>query len=459
MQPISEYLAENALNLKNELIEFLKIPSISCQEEYVPECQRAAEWLERCLTKIGFSVTLYPVSSRHPMVYAESPKIEGAPTLLIYGHYDVQPVDPLDLWTETSPFEPTEKNGCLYGRGTSDDKGPLYSHIAAAAYWMKQPNRPNLNVKFLIEGDEEGGDSTAALFVEENADLLACDYVVLSDSTQFAPGFPSITCGLRGIAAYELTLTGPMQDLHSGMFGGAVTNPCNVLCTILGKMHDENHRIQIPGFYDEVRRLPQEDLEAMRLLPFDDTGFFSSVGVEDGVGEIDMTVHERITIRPTFDINGITGGYQGEGGKTIIPAWASAKFSFRLVPNQDAEWLTAALSRWIQEQLPPGITMKLDVEAQSGGLLIDLKRPCMKAAARSMEFGFGCAPVFTREGGSIPIVAKFSRRLTPNVLMLAYSQKTDNAHGPNEHFSLTNFIHGIKTNVKLWQELSIEEEN
>lgn len=458
MPTIADFLNKNGKNWENSLIDFVKIPSISCQTEYMEECLRAANWLQDYFRKIGFTSELYPLSTGHPIVYAESPKIADAPTLLIYGHYDVQPVDPLNLWTECLPFEPIVKEGILYGRGSSDDKGPLFSHIAAAEFWMEQGDlRPKLNVKFLLEGDEEGGNSATDFFVRENADLLACDYLALSDSTQFAPGFPSITSGLRGIAAYELTLRGPLQDIHSGMFGGAITNPCNTLVEILGKIHDENYRISIPGFYDEIRRLTPEDQEQLRILPFDENSFYDSVGVSSGLGEKDFSVMEQISTRPTFDINGITGGYQGEGGKTIIPAWASAKFSFRLVPNQDPDELTTSLKRWLEEQLPPGITMELAVEGLSAGMLVDLTRPCMKAAAKSMEFGFGRSPVFVREGGSIPIVSTFSSVLTPNVMMLAYTQKTDNAHGPNEHFSLADFTRGIKTNVKLWQELAVLE--
>ncbi|MBE6427785.1 MAG: dipeptidase [Planctomycetaceae bacterium] len=453
MLSITDYLSENSEILKKELFELLRIPSISAQTEHEEDCRKTAEWLRDYFLKIGFSSQLFPVSTNHPMVYAESPFIPGAKTLLIYGHYDVQPVDPLELW-ETAPFEPVEKDGYLYGRGTSDDKGPLFTHIAAAKFWMSQENRPHLNVKFILEGDEESSGSATEIFVREHTDLLSCDYLALSDSTQFAPGCPSITCGLRGVAAYELTLFGPRQDLHSGMFGGAVTNPCTILMEILGEMHDSDRRITIPGFYDAVKRLSPEDEEQLRFLPFDDAAFFESAGVSGGIGEADMSVLERITTRPTFDINGITGGYQGEGGKTIIPAKASAKFTFRLVPNQDPEWLTAALSHWLEERIPEGIEMKLDVEGTSGGYLLDLDRPCMKAAAHAMEFGFGRSPFFVREGGSIPIVAAFSKLLTPNVMLLAYSQKTDNAHGPNEHFCLTDFWRGIKTNVKLWQELT-----
>lgn len=450
---ISDYLLENSELLKKQLFELLRIPSVSAQTERESDCVKAAEWLRDYFVGIGFSSRLFPVSTNHPMVYAESPTIPGAKTLLIYGHYDVQPVDPLALW-ETPPFEPVEKDGRLYGRGSSDDKGPLFTHLAAAEFWMKQPNRPRLNVKFILEGDEESSGSATEIFVREHTDLLVCDYLALSDSTQFAPGCPSITCGLRGVAAYELTLFGPRQDLHSGMFGGAVTNPCTTLMEILGKMCDSDRRIRIPGFYDAVKRLSPEEEQQMRFLPFDADAFFASAGVADGVGEADASVLERITTRPTFDVNGISGGYQGEGGKTIIPAKASAKFTFRLVPNQDPEWLANALSHWIEEQIPPGIEMKLDVEGASGGYLLDLDRPCMKAAARAMEFGFGRSPFFVREGGSIPIVAAFSKLLTPNVMLLAYSQKTDNAHGPNEHFSLADFWRGIKTNVKLWQELT-----
>lgn len=456
MTTIAEYLTQNRDRIKNELKDFLRIPSISAQEEYTGDCLKAAQWLEKRFQDIGFTPKLFPLSTGHSIVYAESPKIEDAPTLLIYGHYDVQPVDPLDLWTETDqkPFEPVEKDGTLYGRGTSDDKGPLYTHIAAAEFWMKQTQRPKINIKFMLEGDEEGGNSATEIFVRDNSELLSCDFLALSDTVQFGPGFPSITCGLRGVMAYELTLYGPKQDVHSGIYGGVLANPCNVLMEILGRMVDENRRIQIPGFYDDVRRLsPEEELQ-IHSLPFDERSFYATLGVNGGIGEKDRLPLERLTTRPTFDINGITGGYQGEGGKTIIPSKASAKFTFRLVPDQDEDDITSSLKNWLEAQIPPGIRMDLAVGGGASGMMVDLNRPCMKAAARAVEFGFGRSPVFIREGGSIPIVGTFCSVLTPNIMMLGYSQKGDNAHGPNEHFSLADFERGIKTNVKLWQELS-----
>lgn len=456
MQTINEYLNENCGKIQEKLLEFVRIPSISAQKEYSGDCMRAAEWLKDYFESIRFHAQLFPLSSGHAIVFAESPKIPEAPTLLIYGHYDVQPVDPLNLWTETKPFEPVIRDEIMYGRGASDDKGPLFAHVAAAEFWMKMSDdeRPRLNVKFFLEGDEEGGNSCTEIFVRDHADLLACDYLALSDSTQFAPGMPSIACALRGVAAYELTLHGPFQDLHSGMFGGAVTNPCDALVRILSNLHDEEQRVAIPGFYEDVRRLTNEEEEQMARLPFSEKDFYASVGVAGGIGEKDASVLERISSRPTCDINGITGGYQGEGGKTIIPSKASAKISFRLVPNQDPEWLTAALKHWVEAQLPPGITLDFTVESQSGSMMVDITRPCMKAAVKAIEFGFGRPPVFVREGGSIPIVAAFTRFLTPNIMMIALTQKSDNAHGPNENFSMTDFLRGIKTGVKLWQELA-----
>ncbi|MCR5162992.1 MAG: dipeptidase [Thermoguttaceae bacterium] len=456
MTTIDEYLSENHDRFQNELREFLRIPSISAESEHRDDCERAAEWLEKRFKDIGFAPQLFLLSTGHNIVYAESPKIENAPTLLIYGHYDVQPVGPLKLWTETDqkPFEPVEKDKKLYGRGTSDDKGPLYTHIVAAEFWMKQTNRPKINIKFMLEGDEEGGSPASEIFVKENPELLACDYLALSDTVQYASGFPSITYGLRGILAYELTLFGPTNEVHSGIYGGVLANPCNILMEILGRMFDENRRIQLPGFYDDVRRLTEEEELQIHSLPFDEPSFYASLGVNGGIGEKDRILQERLTTRPTFDINGISGGYKGEGGKTIIPPDATAKFTFRIVPDQDGEAITKSLENWIDAQIPPGIQKKLTFRGGAPGLLIDLKRPCMKAAARAVEFGFEKSPVFIREGGSIPIVGTFNSVLTPNIMMLGYSQKTDNAHGPNEHFSLADFERGIKTNVKLWEELA-----
>ncbi|MDO4550575.1 MAG: dipeptidase [Planctomycetia bacterium] len=450
---IQDYLNKNKEYFEHLLFELLRFPSVSAVPEHHQDCCRTAEWLERYFQKMGLSTKLIETDA-HPLIYAETPVLEGAPTVMIYGHYDVQPTDPISEW-ETEPFLPTVRDGYVYARGASDDKGPLLSHILAVEYWMKSSQKLNLNWKFFIEGDEECGNGGTQNFVSQNSDLLACDYIVLSDSPQFAPGQPAITCGLRGNVYYQLDLTGANQDLHSGMFGGAITNPCNALTKILSKIQDENGQITVPEFYDDVQRITPERREQLEMLPFEEDEFYASVGVKEGFGETGFSVLERRWLRPSFDIHGLTGGYQGEGGKTVLPARASAKFSFRLVPDQDPQKITRSLNAFLQENCPPGIQMKLTSFGEgAGGLFIDTSSTCMQAAVRALEFGFGRSPFFICEGGSIPIISTFAQSLTPNIIMIGLSQSSDHAHGPNEHFSLTDFHRGIKTSMMLWRELA-----
>ncbi|MDO4583280.1 MAG: dipeptidase [Planctomycetia bacterium] len=452
MGTIAEYIDENEPRIQEELFTFLRMPSISSQSEHEEDCQQTARWLVDYFRKIGFSAREYPTEG-HPVVLAESPRVEGAPTLLIYGHYDVQPVDPVALW-ESDPFEPQIREGAVYARGASDDKGPLWAHIQAAAFWMQSEQRPAMNVKFFLEGDEETGNEAASVFVYQNTELLRCDYLVLSDSPQFASGQPAITCGLRGMAYYEVKLTGPNRDLHSGMFGGAITNPCNALTRLLASLVDRDGKIQVPGFYDDVLRASTEEMAQLEMLPLEEEHFYAAAGVTGGTGEKDESVLSRIWLRPSFDIHGLSGGYQGEGSKTVLPAWASAKFSFRLVPRQSPGDITKSLRLFLAGQLPPGIQMELQSYAGTPGISVDISQPCMKAAARAVEFGFGRSPLFIREGGSIPIVSAFAEALTPHIMMIGFSQTTDNAHGPNEHLSMADFYRGMKTSARLWRELA-----
>lgn len=449
---IDEYLSENKENFERTLFDLLKIPSISAQEPHLPDCRWAAEWLAAYFRRMNFRAELLE-TAENPLVFAESPRIPNAPTVLIYGHYDVQPPDPEAKWL-TPPFEPTIRDGVLYARGATDDKGPLMAHVFAVEYWARTGQPLKLNWKFLIEGNEECGGDAAGEYVRNHRGALKCDYLVLSDSPQLAPGQPAITRGLRGIAAYELKLTGPNRDLHSGMFGGAVTNPCDALARMLAALKDENQRVAIPGFYDDVRPISSNERHQLGTLPQAETEFYAGVGVTDGIGEEGFSPLERRWVRPCLDINGISGGYQGEGGKTIIPASASAKFSCRLVPNQDPEKITVSLRKFLEKLCPPGIRMSLDARGGSRGVTIDTSTPCMQAAVRAIEFGFGRSPVFIYEGGSIPIVTTFVECLTPNIMMIGLSQSTDNAHSPNEHFSLADFYHGIKTSARLWRELA-----
>ncbi len=451
MSDIEKYLEANAARFEQELCEFLRIPSVSADPTHKADMLKAAQWTANQFKQLGFSTEIKPTSG-YPLVFAESPKIPGAPTALVYGHYDVQPPDPLEKWT-TPPFEPVLREGNLYARGSSDDKGQVFSHIKSVEAWIKTQGKLPINVKFLVEGEEEVGSSGLETYIAKNAEKLACDCIVISDGTQFGPGIPSICYGLRGIAYYELFIQGPNRDLHSGSFGGAVTNPGVALAKILAGLIDERGRVKIPGFYDDVVPLSDRERKELSALPFDEKEFFDQLGVDSSIGEEGYSVLERRWARPTFDICGLTSGYQGEGSKTVLPASASAKFSFRLVPNQQPEKIYEGLKWLITELCPRGVQAELINHHGAGGVLVSLESPNVEAAARAIEYGFGRRPVFTREGGSIPIVGTFYEHLKADTLLIGWGQDDDNTHSPNEKFSMADFHRAIKTGVKLWEEL------
>jgi len=451
MSKIDQYLDSNAVRFEGELCEFLEIPSVSADADRRDDMRRAAQWVADQLRRMQLTTEVIPTEG-HPLVYAESPTVPDAPTALVYGHYDVQPTDPLEKWT-TPPFEPTRRDGNLYARGATDDKGQLLTHLKGVEAWMDVVGRLPVNLKFLVEGEEEIGSRALEQYIAEHADRLACDCVVVSDGNQFAPGVPAITCGLRGIAYYEIHVTGPNRDLHSGSFGGSVTNPANTVAQILAKLIDNEGRVTLPGFYEDVVSLTDRQREQMAALPFDEQEYFEQIGVTGAVGEVGYTALERRWIRPTFDVCGLWGGYQGEGAKTVLPAAAGAKFSFRLVPNQDPAKITEALRRQLDAWCPPGVKIEL-VQHQGGpGVLVPQDSPYIEAAARAIEHAFGRRPVFTREGGSIPIVTTFHQQLKADTLLIGWGQEDDNAHSPNEKFSLADFHRGIKASAKLWEEL------
>ena len=451
MTAIDQYLEENALDFEDELCEFLRIPSISADPKCKADVIGAAQWIAGQLKRLNFSSEVIPTDG-HPLVLAKSPEVPGAITVLVYGHYDVQPVDPLDKWT-TPPFEPDRRNGSVFARGATDDKGQIFSHVKGAEAWMKTAGKLPLNLKFMIEGEEEVGSHALGKFLEKHSDRLACDCAVISDGNQFAPGIPAICYGLRGIMCYELRLTGPDHDLHSGSFGGAVTNPINALTQMLAGLIDGHGRVQIPGFYDDVVPLTDRERKQFADLPFDERRFFQQVGVTEAMGEEGYTSIERRWARPTFDICGIWGGYQGEGAKTVLPSTAGAKISFRLVPNQTPEKVTAGLKQKLKELCPRGIRYELLDAHGSQAVTTPLDSPYIEAAARAIEYAFGRRPVFTREGGSIPIVADFKNKLKADTLLLGWGQDDDNAHSPNEKFTLADFHRAIKASAKLWEEL------
>ncbi len=449
---LDRYLTEHGDRFEDDLRQLLRIPSVSADRQYAADCRRAAGWLTDHLSRLGLRTELIETAG-HPIVFAESPPVPGAPTVLVYGHYDVQPADPLDQWT-SPPFEPTVRGGNLYARGATDDKGQILTHVHSAEAWLATVGHLPVQLKFLIEGEEEVGSESLTELLATAADKLACDVVVISDGSQFGPGQPAITYGLRGIAYFELRLRGPTHDLHSGSFGGGVTNPANALARMLAMLVDDQGRIRVPGFYDDVLPLTDRERSQFAALPFDEAAFASRLGVDGLSGEVGFTTLERRWARPTCDINGIWGGYQGEGGKTVLPATAGAKFSFRLVPRQDPQRVATELREMLAAACPPGIQMELVEMHGAPGVIVPLDSPFVQAATRAIAHGFGQPPVYIREGGSIPIVSAFFERLGADSLLLGWGLDDDNAHGPDEKFSLADFHRGIRASARLWRELA-----
>jgi succinyl-diaminopimelate desuccinylase len=393
MKALQDYLTQHSDRFEDELCELLRIPSISADPNYGTHMQRAAQWLVAKFQAMGLATDLIPTTG-HPLVYAETEAVPGAPTVLVYGHYDVQPEDPLSEWL-SPPFEPTRRDGNIYARGATDDKGQMLTHVHSVQSWLATGQQLPVQVKFLIEGEEEVGSGGLYQFLEQSPERLSCDVAVISDTSQFGPGQPAITYGLKGIAYYELRLRGPKQDLHSGTFGGAVTNPANALARMLAGLIDDHGRVLVPGFYDDVLPLSELERGQFAALPFDEREFMNRIGVDGVTGEEGFTTLERRWARPTFDVNGIWGGYQGEGGKTVLPSKAGAKFSFRLVPNQDPAKVTAGLHTILERLCPPGIQMELIDMHGAPGVVVPLDSPYMAAAERAIEHGFGRRPVPT----------------------------------------------------------------
>jgi acetylornithine deacetylase/succinyl-diaminopimelate desuccinylase-like protein len=452
LQEVLAHIDGRRQQYQADLFELLRIASVSADPAFAPKVQEAASWIRDAFEKLGLKAEVIETGG-HPIVYAESPPVPGAPVALVYGHYDVQPPDPLDEWT-TPPFEPTVRDDKVYARGATDDKGQMLTHVKSVESWLAAAGKLPLQIKFLIEGEEEVGSEHLGTFLRQNAQRLACDCVVISDTSQFAPGVPAITYGLRGIAYFELRLTGPKQDLHSGVFGGGVANPANALVKMLSALVDADGRVTLPGFYEDVRPLTDRERQEFAALPFDEAKFGEGLGVDALAGEAGFSTLERRWARPSLDINGLTSGYQGAGAKTVLPARASAKLSFRLVPNQDPAKIAAGLRQRLEELLPPGIRMELIEHHGGPGVVMPIESPYLQAAAAAIEAGFGQRPVFIREGGSIPIVNTFAEVLNADVLLLGWGQNDDNPHSPNEKFSLDDYHRGIRASAALWQKLA-----
>ncbi|MBL7999665.1 MAG: dipeptidase [Candidatus Kapabacteria bacterium] len=453
MSHLLDYISANAQRFESELMELLAIPSISTEPENAPDVRRCAEWLSSHLTAIGLqNVKVFPTKG-HPIVYADWLDA-GAdkPTILFYGHYDVQPVDPLNLWTNP-PFEPTVRDGKVFARGATDDKGQVFLHVKCLEAWLATHGSLPVNVKLLIEGEEEIGSANLEGFLEEHKQMLACDSVVISDTSMYRKGQPSIVYGLRGLCYMEVHVQGPNRDLHSGSFGGAVQNPLNALAHIIAKLKDENGRIQIPGFYDDVIELTAEDHTQFAALDFDEGDYKRAVDVDDLGGEPDYTPLERLGARPTLDVNGFIGGFTGTGAKTVLPAKASAKISMRLVANQNTDDIAAKFTDYVQKVAPKGVRVTVENHHGANPVLVPRDGFAVQAAVRALERAFGKTPVFTREGGSIPITLLFSTILNAPTVLMGFGLNSENAHSPDEHFDLENFHLGIKASALFYEEL------
>jgi len=451
LERVLAYLDRNRDRHVAQLCDFLRIPSISSVSAHKDDVRAAARFCADELRDLGLRVEIVEPADGNPLVYAETAPRPGLPTLLVYGHYDVQPVDPLDLW-QTPPFEPRVENDVVYARGATDDKGQLYAHFKALEAYVKQGLLPPVNLKFIIEGEEECGGHSVYAYTEANADKLACDAVAVSDTSLYDENTPALTYSLRGLSYFEILVRGPRADLHSGSYGGAVQNPANALCEIVARLKDAEGRVLVPGFYDDVLDLDAAEREAFRSLAFTETQFLADTGSPAVFGEKGYTALERMWGRPTCDVNGLWSGYSGEGAKTIIPAEAGAKVSTRLVPRQDPRKIAAAFTAYVQTIAPAGVRVEVKTLHGAQPVLIARDSPWMQAGLRALAAGFGGQPVFIREGGSIPIVTTFQTCLKAPVLLLGFGYATDNAHSPNEKFHLVNFRNGARTVAHLWEE-------
>ena len=445
---LKKFLADNDSRIHDELFEFLRIPSVSAKSDHNADTRRAAEWVKNSLDKIGVPAKIYPTAG-HPVVVGEWRKAPGAPTVLIYGHYDVQPAEPLELWT-SPPFEPTVRDQKIFARGSVDDKGQIFLHIKALEAHLATRGTLPVNVVVIVEGEEEIGSENLAAFVEEQKKLLKADAVVISDSAMFAPGLPSILSSLRGLAYFEINVQGPKSDLHSGSYGGAIVNPAMALARILATFHDKDGHIAIPGFYKKVRAWDPKIRKQMRSLPFDDKTLMKETGVNALGGEKGYTTLEKLWIRPTCEVNGQLSGYTGEGAKTVLPGKAMAKVSCRLVPDQEPAEIEKLMKAHVAKVAPKGV--KATVQALHGGRpwRAELNGPIYDAARSALRAAFGKEPVITGEGGSIPVVGDFERILGAPVLLVGFGLPGENAHAPDEWMSDENFRLGMLAMATLW---------
>ena len=453
IKKVEQYIETCREEHLDRLREFLRIPSISTEPQAAADTRRAGEWVRDLLTGCGIEAELVD-TPKHPCVIGDSgPVAGGGPTVLIYGHYDVQPTGEIDLWT-SPPFDPQIREGRIYARGAADDKGQVLAHLLAVEAWTKVSGGLPVRVKFLIEGEEEVGSVNLGPLVRAQRDRLACDHIALSDTAKLDDETPAITYGTKGLVYKEIRLHGPSADLHSGSFGGIVANPGNVLAGVIASLKDSDHRITIPGFYDDVLDLTPEELSQLEKLPFDEQSCIRSLGSPTAVGEAGYGMLQRRWCRPTLDVNGLFGGYMGAGAATIIPAWAGAKVSMRIVPNQDPKRVGQAFDAAVRKAAGPDVRVDIDTHASAAAYVCPIDSPGTRAAARAVEAGFGRAPVFIREGGTLPILPMFRAILGADSLMPGFALPNCNTHSPNEFLVLHDFYAGIRTSAHLFRNLA-----
>ncbi len=440
---MEKYIEQHKERFFNELFEILRIPSISSSQAHRPDMQRCAEKLVSQLLEAGAEkARIYPTEG-HPVVYAEKIIDPAKPTVLIYGHYDVQPVDPLELW-HTPPFEPDIRNGAIYARGANDDKGQSFMHIKAFEYLVRE-GKLRHNIKFLLEGEEEIGSPSLGKWVREHKKMLACDIILVSDTTMISEKVPSINCGMRGLAYLEVEVTGPDKDLHSGHYGGAVVNPINALCSMIDSLIDDDGRVTVKGFYDDVVNLSRKDRELLGKAPFDKKEYMDSIGVTALRGEKGYTTLERTGIRPCLDVNGIWGGFTGEGAKTVIPSTAYAKISMRLVPDQEYGKISKLFAKHFKSIAPKGVKVKVTEHHGGNGFLIPISSDAYAAASKAITQVYGIEPVPSRGGGSIAILAEMQQALKADPLLMGFGLERDTIHSPNESFLISQFFKGMRS--------------
>lgn len=435
-----------------ELTQYLAIPSVSALAEHAGDMRRCADWTADHLRAVGLQNVRVIDTPGHPVVYGDWLNAPGAPTVLFYGHYDVQPVDPLELWT-SPPFEATVRDNELFARGATDDKGQLFVHVKALEAHLRQTGTLPINVRVVFEGEEEIGSPNLEQFIRDHRDELACDVVVVSDTGMFDKGVPSICYGLRGLSYFQIDLRGTAGDLHSGSFGGAVANPAFVLAQVLSQMKDRGGHVKIPGFYDDVRELTEREREEFKRLPFNEKQYRKNLGAPKLHGETGFSTLERTWARPTFEVNGLLSGFTGEGAKTVIPATAMAKISMRLVPNQDPDKIAALFEEYVKKVTPKSVELKLTRMHGGKPWMTELDNVYVQAAARALELGFNRTPVYTREGGSIPVVSTFQSELNAPTVLFGLGLPDENAHAPNEKLDLDNFYGGIIAAAYLYEEI------